>query len=226
MSSKLNLGDWDIYLQDEFKKDYMQKLKIFLQHQKQKNKQILPATKHWFYAFQATQLANLKVVIVGQDPYPTPEYAHGLCFSVQDGVALPASLLNIFAEITQDIGLKMSKCGNLEAWTKQGVLLLNSVLTVNSHQPNSHQGQGWEQFSDKVIRIISEQKKHIVFLLWGRYAQQKRHNIDEKKHLILTATHPSPLSAYRGFFGCKHFSKTNTYLKEHNIKEIAWQLEN
>ncbi len=223
MINKLNLGDWEPYLQNEFKENYMQNLKIFLQQQKKQKKLIFPETKRWFYAFETTQLARLKVVIVGQDPYPTPGNANGLCFSVQDGVALPASLKNIFAEITQDIGLKMPKYGNLEHWAKQGILLLNSVLTVNCHNSGSHQNQGWERFTDKVISIISKQKNNIVFLLWGNYAQKKCHNIDEKKHLILTSAHPSPLSAHRGFFGCKHFSKTNKYLRKHNIKEIAWQ---
>jgi uracil-DNA glycosylase len=179
-----------------------------------------------FNAFNTTPLEQVKVVILGQDPYHGPNQAHGLSFSVQRGVALPPSLRNIFHELHADIGVEIPRHGDLTHWAEQGVLLLNSVLTVEAGQPTSHQKRGWENFTDHVIDVLNEQREHIVFILWGAYAQRKGQRIDPNKHLILKAAHPSPLAANRGgFFGCKVFSKTNNYLKHNGIEPINWQLD-
>ena len=181
-----------------------------------------PPPKMIFNAFLLCPFDDVKVIILGQDPYHGNGQAHGLSFSVPDGVSIPPSLRNIYKELEKDLGTPISKSGNLERWGKQGVLLLNTTLTVEAGKAASHQGLGWETFTDAVIRKISDTKENIVFLLWGKYAQEKGKLIDAEKHLVLTAAHPSPLSAYNGFFGCRHFSKTNIYLKKHNIKEIKW----
>ena len=185
-------------------------------------KEIYPKKNEIFNAFRNTTYKDTKVVILGQDPYHEPRQAHGLCFSVNDGIPFPPSLLNIFKEIESDLGIPMPKSGDLTRWADQGVLLLNATLTVRAHQAGSHQNKGWEQFTDAVIRAVNAQDRPIVFLLWGRPAQMKKSMLNNPKHLILEAPHPSPLSAYRGFFGCKHFSKTNEYLKAHGKTEINW----
>lgn len=214
---------WHKALQSEFKKPYFLALKEFLQQEKSKF-QVFPPGSQIFNAFQLTPLPAVKVVILGQDPYHGPGQAHGLSFSVPDGIPPPPSLLNIFKEIESDLNIQLPKSGNLEKWAKQGVLLLNATLTVRSGQAGSHQGKGWEIFTDKVIQTISEQRAGIVFLLWGKYAQAKSVLIDTNKHFILTTTHPSPLSVYRGFSGCKHFSQANKLLRQHGLEEINWKI--
>ena len=204
----------------------MEQLRQFLMAEKNENKLIYPPNALIFNALDTTPLANVKVVILGQDPYHGPDQAHGLSFSVQKGVALPPSLRNIFHELQTDLGIPVSKHGDLTKWAKQGVLLLNSVLTVEAGQPTSHQKQGWEDFTDYVIDVLNEQCEHLVFILWGAYAQRKGQRINQEKHLVLKAAHPSPLAANRGgFFGCKVFSKSNNYLKQHGIEPIDWQLD-
>ncbi|HTK59985.1 MAG TPA: uracil-DNA glycosylase [Candidatus Baltobacteraceae bacterium] len=185
-------------------------------------KKVYPPPKCVFAALDAVPFEDVRVVILGQDPYHGPGQAHGLCFSVPDGVPKPPSLQNIFKEIHQDLGLPIPASGNLEHWAKQGVLLLNATLTVEAGQAGSHQGKGWEEFTDAVIRKLSEEREGIVFMLWGAYAQKKGAQIDRAKHLVLTAPHPSPLSAHNGFFGCRHFSKTNAYLVARGEAPIAW----
>lgn len=215
---------WLNVLEPEFQQPYMQKLKQFLRAEKTAGKQILPKGSEWFNALNSTPFDQVKVVILGQDPYPTPGHAHGLCFSVQPHVRpLPKSLLNINKELMDDLGIDNRQCGYLLHWAEQGVLLLNPVLTVEAGKPNSHQGKGWELFTDAVLKAINAQKEHVVFILWGAQAQKKAHFIDPKKHLILKSPHPSPLSAYRGFFGSKPFSKTNTYLQAHGHCPIDWR---
>jgi len=199
-----------------------QSLKTFLQQQKQAHKIIFPHSSNWFKAFELTPFDKVKVVILGQDPYHGDGQAHGLSFSVPNGVATPPSLKNIYKELVLDLNIEPNASGNLERWATQGVLLLNSVLTVEKNTPSAHAKSGWVDFTDGVIDIISAQKQQVVFLLWGAYAQQKAALIDHDKHLVLSAAHPSPFSAHRGFFGCKHFSKTNEYLKMHNQKTINW----
>ena len=199
-----------------------QNLKTFLQQQKQANKTLFPDPDNWFKAFELTPFDKVKVVILGQDPYHGDEQAHGLSFSVPNGVTTPPSLKNIYKELALDLGIKPNTCGNLERWATQGVLLLNSVLTVEKNTPSSHAKSGWVDFTNGVIDIISTQKQQVVFLLWGAYAQQKTALIDQGKHLVLSAAHPSPFSAHKGFFGCKHFSKANQYLKMHHQKTINW----
>lgn len=216
-------SSWKEKLASEFKKEYFQKLTAFVREE-YLSKKVYPKPENLFRAFDLCSFEKTKVVIIGQDPYHGPRQAHGLCFSVQHGVQNPPSLKNIFKEIENDLGIKMSNSGDLTNWAKQGVLLLNATLTVLAHQASSHQGKGWEEFTDAVIKIISNQKENVVFLLWGAYAGSKADLINPKKHLILKAPHPSPLSAYRGFFGCKHFSKANKYLKEHGQKEIDWKI--
>lgn len=183
---------------------------------------IYPERKNIFHAFDLCDFDDIKVVIIGQDPYHGPNQAHGLCFSVPKGVKKPPSLQNIYKEILSDIGTPIPESGNLERWAKQGVLLLNAILTVRANEPLSHQKKGWENFTNDIIKRISDEKSNVVFLLWGAYAQKKAKLIDENKHLILKSVHPSPLSAYRGFFRCKHFSKTNKYLKKNGLNEIKW----
>lgn len=204
----------------------MDELKDFLVQEKKADKVIYPPNSLIFNALNTTPLPNVKVVIIGQDPYHGPNQAHGLSFSVQKGVALPPSLRNIFHELHNDLGIAIPKHGDLSHWAEQGVLLLNAVLTVEAGQPTSHQKKGWEDFTDQVIDVLNEQREHIVFILWGAYAQRKGQRIDPNKHLVLKAAHPSPLAANRGgFFGCKVFSKSNNYLKQHGIEPIDWQLD-
>ena len=225
--NKVQLDDsWKYGLSDFLLSPKMDALKTFLIEEKKADKVIYPPNHLIFNALNTTPLDRVKVVIIGQDPYHGPNQAHGLSFSVQKGVALPPSLRNIFHELHNDLGVKIPKHGDLTHWAEQGVLLLNAVLTVEAAQPTSHQKRGWEEFTDHVIDVLNEQREHIVFILWGAYAQSKGQRIDQNKHLVLTAAHPSPLSANRGgFFGCKVFSKTNNYLKQHGIEPIDWQLD-
>lgn len=214
---------WKQVLWEEFQAPYFTSLKQFLVEEKRQYT-IFPPGNCIFNAFNSTPFDQVKVVIIGQDPYHGPGQAHGLCFSVQDGIPFPKSLLNIFKELSDDVGFRIPNSGNLQRWAQQGVLLLNATLTVRAHQAGSHQGHGWEQFTDSAIQKLSEEKSGIIFLLWGSYAISKRALIDEQKHYVLTAPHPSPLSAYRGFFGCKHFSKTNALLQQMGKTPIDWQL--
>jgi uracil-DNA glycosylase len=212
---------WKSKLDSEFQKPYFEQLIQFVKQEYQHNT-VYPPGKEIFRAFDYVDFHDLKVVIIGQDPYHGPGQANGLCFSVHEGVGMPPSLKNIFKEIQHDLGKPIPKNGELERWARQGVLLLNATLTVRASSPGSHQNKGWESFTDAVIRKISDEKSNIVFLLWGAYAQKKGEIIDRNKHLVLMSAHPSPFSADRGFFGCKHFSKTNEYLKSKGIKEIDW----
>jgi len=218
---------WKQRLDVEFAADYMQELRSYLAHRKAKSAVVYPHSSVWFNAFSLTPFDDVKVVILGQDPYHGPGQAHGLSFSVGEGVAIPPSLLNIFKEIDSDLGpvdepLATRRQGCLEPWAEQGVLLLNSVLTVEAGQAASHQGRGWESFTDSVIKKLSDEREHLVFLLWGSYAQKKGQIIDAKRHKVLSAPHPSPLSAHRGFLGCRHFSRTNAWLEEHGEAPIDW----
>lgn len=217
-------AEWQAELAGEFDQPYMQDLKAFLQQQKQAHKVIFPHSSNWFHALETTPLSKIKVVILGQDPYHQPGQAHGLCFSVQPGVTIPPSLNNIYKELKSDLGIEPVSHGYLESWAQQGVLLLNAVLTVEQNSANAHQGKGWEQFTDKVIAVINSQRQNVVFMLWGSYAQKKGVIIDTEKHLVLKAPHPSPLSAHRGFLGCKHFSQANDYLQSHGQTPVDWQL--
>lgn len=212
---------WRDKLSDEFKKDYFYDLVAFVKSEYQKYRVFPPGPKI-FNAFDHCNFDDLRVVIIGQDPYHGPHQAHGLSFSVEKGVKTPPSLVNIFKEISDDLQKPMPTHGNLERWADQGVLLLNATLTVRANSPGSHQNKGWEVFTDAVIRKVSEEKQHVVFLLWGAYAQKKALLIDGSKHLILQSAHPSPFSVHRGFFGNKHFSKTNAYLEEHGKGSIDW----
>jgi uracil-DNA glycosylase len=216
---------WKAHLEAEFQKDYMQNLRGFLKSEYQKGKQIFPKGDEYFAAFEYTPFEKVRVVIIGQDPYHGPGQAHGLCFSVQNGVRLPPSLQNIFKELHADLGVPIPKTGCLEKWARQGVLLLNAVLTVENGKAASHQGKGWEQFTDEVIRHLSDEREGIVFILWGSYAQKKGAIIDRKKHCVIESVHPSPLSAFRGFFGSKPFSKINKYLEKRGEKPIDWSLD-
>lgn len=224
---------WTHLLKDEKEKDYFKNVYHFQNEERKKGKKIYPATENIFNAFKLTSFENLKVVILGQDPYHGPGQAEGLSFSVPVGVTSPPSLKNIFKELDSDLqnkdnllenGFKIPAHGHLAKWAEQGVLLLNTVLTVEESKPGSHANRGWETFTDFVIESISNKKDHVVFLLWGNYAKSKTSLIDITKHTVLTAAHPSPLSAYNGFFGCKHFSKTNESLMKHNQKPIDWQI--
>ncbi len=218
-------NDWLVPLKPEFSKPYYARLyKTVLNEYK--TQRVFPPSGMIFHAFEATPLHEVKVVILGQDPYHGEGQAHGLCFSVMPEVEIPPSLENIYTELHDDLGCYIPNNGYLEKWAKQGVLLLNTVLTVRAHQANSHRGIGWEEFTDAAIRILNEQDRPIVFILWGRPAQQKKAMLNNPKHLILEAPHPSPLSAYRGFFGSKPFSKTNEFLEKHGIEPIDWQIEN
>ena len=212
---------WKNALSEEFNKPYFAQLKEFLVEERSKHT-IYPPGKFIFSAFNHTHFDNVKVVILGQDPYHGPGQANGLCFSVSDGITMPPSLVNIFKEIHNDLGYPIPFSGNLERWADQGVLLLNATLTVRAHEAGSHQGKGWETFTDSVIQHISKEKTGVVFLLWGKYAQAKEKLIDTAKHFILKATHPSPFSVHSGFFGCKHFSKTNEILRKEGKQEIDW----
>lgn len=212
---------WHEVLDDEFDKDYFVRLTDFVRNE-YKCARCYPPGNLIFNAFNLCPFDSVKVVIIGQDPYHGPGQAHGLCFSVNDGVRFPPSLQNIFKEIESDTGTPVPSSGNLARWAEQGVLMLNATLTVREHQAGSHQGHGWEQFTDRVIELLSARREHIVFILWGAYAQKKGAVIDREKHLVLSSAHPSPLSAYNGFFGCRHFSKANDYLQMHHIAPIVW----
>jgi uracil-DNA glycosylase len=216
---------WKLRLSDQFKQPYFGKLIEFLKEEKKKGESIFPPGTKIFSAFEHTPFDKVKVVILGQDPYHGPGQAHGLSFSVPPGVGLPPSLLNIFKELKNDLGIPIPKTGNLEKWADQGVLLLNATLTVRESQPGSHQNKGWELFTDSVIREISATRAGVVFILWGNYAKAKEVLIDTTKHFILKSSHPSPFSADRGFFGSKPFSRTNEILKREGQKEIDWRLE-
>ena len=217
-------SSWKAMLQDEFTKEYMQTLRSFLQHEKAQGKMIYPRGAEYFRAMDLTPFEQVKVVILGQDPYHGPGQAHGLSFSVRPEIAIPPSLVNMYKELESDLGIPPASHGFLEHWAQQGVLLLNSVLTVEHKQAASHQGRGWEAFTDQIVTALNEQREHIVFILWGSYAQKKGRFIDTRKHLVLKSVHPSPLSAYRGFFGSRPFSKSNDYLRSHGIQPIDWQL--
>ena len=218
-------NDWLEPLAPEFKKPYYAKLYKTIREE-YSTRQIFPPADEIFTAFEMTPLSDVKVVIIGQDPYHGDGQAHGLCFSVKPDVETPPSLVNMYKELNSDLGCYIPNNGYLIKWAKQGVLMLNTVLTVRAHQANSHRGIGWEEFTDAAIRILNEQDRPIVYLLWGKPAQMKKSMLNNPKHLILEAPHPSPLSAYRGFFGCQHFSKTNALLTENGLKPIDWQIEN
>lgn len=215
---------WKAVLGAEFSRPYMGELKAFLQREKADGKHIFPKGSEYFRALDLTPLDEVKVVILGQDPYHGAGQAHGLCFSVQPGVRIPPSLVNIYKEMQSDLGIPPARHGFLEHWARQGVLLLNSVLTVEEARAASHQGQGWEQFTDAVIRAVNEECEHVVFMLWGSYAQKKAAFVDRSRHLVLKAPHPSPLSAHNGFFGSRHFSQANDYLIAQGRNAIEWQL--
>ena len=212
---------WKAQMREEFEKEYFKSLTAFIR-QEYAAKTIYPPAKLIFNAFNSCPFDEVKVVIVGQDPYHEPGQAHGLCFSVNEGIPIPPSLLNIYKEIKNDLDKPVPGSGNLERWARQGVLLLNATLTVQAHRAGSHQGKGWEAFTDAVITHLARERDHLVFILWGAYAQRKGASIDANRHLVLKSPHPSPLSAHRGFFGNKHFSRTNEYLSAHGIKTIDW----
>lgn len=218
-------NDWLPAMQGEFGQPYYKELFRFVKEE-YANYVVYPPADDIFNAFHLTPLSKVKVVILGQDPYHNEGQAHGLCFSVQPGTEIPPSLQNIYQELRDDLGCTIPNHGFLEKWAKQGVLMLNTVLTVRAHQANSHQGRGWERFTDAVIQAVNQKDAPVVFLLWGRPAQQKRAMLTNPKHLVLEAPHPSPLSAYRGFFGCRHFSKANEFLKKNGVEPIDWQIEN
>jgi uracil-DNA glycosylase len=219
-------ASWKAVLGPEFEQPYMKSLREFLRRAKTERRVIYPRGEHIFAALDLCPLSKVKVVIIGQDPYHGPGQAHGLCFSVLPGVPQPPSLVNVFQEINDDLGTPERRLdgtrGCLEGWARQGVLLLNAVLTVERGSAGSHQGKGWEQFTDRVVAILNEQREHLVFMLWGAYAQRKGAMLDRSRHCVLTAPHPSPLSAHRGFFGCRHFSRANRYLEEHGRTPIDW----
>ncbi len=215
---------WKQALASEFASPSMQSLRAFLVAEREAGKRIFPKGNEWFRALDLTPLDKVRVVILGQDPYHGEGQAHGLCFSVQPGVRTPPSLINIYKELENDLGIKPARHGFLEHWAKQGVLLLNSVLTVEMGRAAAHQGKGWEQFTDAIIRRVNEKAEPVVFLLWGSYAQKKAAFVDASRHLVLKAAHPSPLSAHNGFLGCKHFSKTNAFLESKGLAPIDWAL--
>ncbi len=217
-------NDWLAELGQEFKKPYYAKLYEFVKNE-YNTKQVFPPSEEIFTAFHLTPLSQVKVVIIGQDPYHNDGQAHGLCFSVRPDVDIPPSLVNIYQELHDDLGCKIPNNGYLVKWAKQGVLMLNTVLTVQAHMANSHKGKGWEEFTDAAIKALNKQDRPIVFILWGRPAQMKKSMLNNPKHLILEAPHPSPLSAYRGFFGSKPFSRTNQFLLDNKIVPIDWQIE-
>ncbi|ETI58264.1 uracil-DNA glycosylase [Marinomonas profundimaris] len=217
-------NDWKECLADEFEKDYMQSLQKFLQSER-KEKTIYPDESDYFAALNVTPFRDVKVVILGQDPYHGEGQAHGLSFSVKPGVKVPPSLMNMYKELEIDLGIPPAGHGFLQSWAEQGVLLLNSVLTVEASKAGSHQNKGWETFTDKIIECINAGHQGVVFMLWGAYAQKKGRHIDREKHCVLENVHPSPLSAYRGFLGCQHFSKANSYLNRHHKTPIKWELD-
>ncbi len=217
-------ASWKEVLHSEFSKSYFQEIAAFLKIEKAQGKTIYPPGPLIFNAFNTTAFDKVKVVLLGQDPYHGPGQAHGLCFSVLNGIALPPSLQNIYKELHDDVGIPIPKTGNLTRWAEQGVFLLNASLTVRAGDPSSHSKIGWTTFTDAVIKIISSQKKDVVFLLWGRFAQEKQLLIDETKHHVLKAAHPSPFSVDKGFFGCRHFSKTNNFLMKDGLDPIDWNL--
>lgn len=217
-------ASWLAVLGDEFEKPYMQSLKTFLVDEKAKAKVIFPASQRWLAAFDSTPFDQVKVVILGQDPYHGPGQAHGLSFSVPPDIKIPPSLVNIYKELASDLDIPMPTKGCLEHWAEQGVLLLNATLTVENGQAGSHQNKGWEAFTDRAIQVLNEQREGLVFILWGSYAQKKGAFIDGQRHLIIKSPHPSPLSAYRGFFGSRPFSQANAYLRSNNKKAIDWQI--
>jgi len=223
MAAPLPAG-WQRWLEEEFRAPYMQALRDFLAAEKAARKVIYPHSSEWFRAFELTPLATVKVVILGQDPYHGPNQAHGLCFSVRPGVRVPPSLLNIYKELQADVGFTPVEHGNLESWARQGVLLLNTSLTVEQGNAGSHRGRGWETFTDRAIATVSEHAEPSVFLLWGGLARKKKALVDASRHLVLESPHPSPLSAHRGFFGNHHFSRANAFLVEHGRDPIDWQL--
>ncbi len=214
-------ASWKLKLAGEFEKEYFIRLAEFVKDEYKTNT-IYPPGSLIFNSFNTCPFDKVKAVIIGQDPYHGPDQAHGLCFSVREGIGFPPSLINIFKEIELDMGIPRPKSGNLERWAAQGVLLLNATLTVRAHQAGSHQKKGWEQFTDSVISTINSEKDHIVFFLWGAYAQKKGEAIDRSRHLVMESVHPSPLSASRGFFGNKHFSRCNDYLRQHDIEPVNW----
>ncbi|MCY4427990.1 MAG: uracil-DNA glycosylase [Halieaceae bacterium] len=223
MSRRIQLEDsWLKALGNEFEQEYMRQLRSFLQAEKAARRVIYPPGPQIFNAFKHTPLPSVKVIILGQDPYHGPGQAHGLCFSVPEGIDIPPSLQNIYRELEQDLGVPAPRHGCLTSWAEQGVLLLNSVLSVRRGQAASHQGRGWEQFTDRVIAEINQQRQGAVFMLWGSYAQRKGAMVDAGKHLLLKAPHPSPLSAHRGFFGCRHFSRANDYLQQQGQTPVNW----
>lgn len=214
---------WLKRLRPEFEADYMKSLREFLRAELKKGKKIFPRGDQYFAALNRTPFDKVRVVILGQDPYHGPGQAHGLCFSVPSGVPLPPSLQNIFKELQDDQGVPLSRSGNLERWADQGVLLLNSVLTVEQGKAAAHQGRGWERFTDRIIQLLNDEREGLVFILWGAYAQRKAAFVDRKKHLVLECVHPSPLSSHRGFFGSRPFSKTNAYLQSRQLPVIDWK---
>lgn len=229
MTESIKLDEsWRTPLAGEFSDPYMATLRTFLVGERARGKRIHPSGSLWFHALDATPLDRVRVLILGQDPYHGPGQAHGLCFSVRPGVRPPPSLVNIYKELETDLGIPRARHGHLEAWAKQGVLLLNSVLTVEQHLAASHRGKGWERFTDAVVRLVAERTEPVVFLLWGAYAQKKAGFVQSIEqgghHLVLKAPHPSPLSAHNGFFGCRHFSKTNAFLAECGLPPIDWTL--
>jgi uracil-DNA glycosylase len=226
MKNKIELEkSWLEQLKDEFEQPYMQQLKQYLLSEKASGKSILPESSLWFNALNSTPFDAVKVVILGQDPYPTAGHAHGLCFSVLPDVKpLPKSLVNINTELMEDVRIDNTHSGYLQSWAEQGVLLLNAILTVEQSNSNAHQGKGWETFTDKIIYQLNANKEHLVFILWGAYAQKKGVFIDQEKHLVIKSPHPSPLSAYRGFFGSKPFSQTNAYLQAMGLATVNWQV--
>ncbi|MEM8696360.1 MAG: uracil-DNA glycosylase [Pseudomonadota bacterium] len=229
MAGQIKLHDsWKAPLKSEFDAHYMQDLRAFLVGEREKGKRIFPAGSLWFHALDATPLDRVRAVILGQDPYHGPGQAHGLCFSVRPGVRPPPSLVNIYKEMESDLGIPPARHGHLEHWAEQGVLLLNSVLTVEQHQAASHRGRGWEQFTDAIVRLVAEKEEPVVFLLWGSYAQKKAAFVQSVeqggRHCVLKAPHPSPLSAHNGFFGCQHFSKANAFLEAQGREPIDWAL--
>ena len=216
--------EWLELLQQEFESDYMRALSQFLRQRRAAGVVVYPPSADIFHAFWATPPSQVRVVILGQDPYHNPGQAHGLCFSVNPGVPVPPSLANIYRELHADLGAAIPSHGHLAAWAERGVLLLNSVLTVEQNQPGSHRGKGWERFTDRVVSILSAGDRPLVFLLWGGYAQKKGAGINRDRHCVLTAPHPSPLSAHRGFLGCGHFSAANAFLEERGLKPMDWSL--